>query len=403
MRFGATSASFPNGESNRRRLLFFVAAGFILGAALPLLASSPREAPPGPPPPPRPSPTASPEEPTYRNPILFADWSDPDVIRVADDYWLVASSFQEVPGLPVLHSKDLVHWTLAGQAAPRLPSPHYDVPRHGGGVWAPSIRYDCGFFHVWYGDPDLGIFTTKARDPRGPWEPLRLVREARGWIDPCPFRDTGGSLWLVHAWARSRAGINEILTVHRLSPDNLSVLDEGVKVFDGGTRHPTIGGPKVYRRDEWVYISAPDGDEKGQIVLVHARPDAGRGAPPPAPATPQVSDEFDGPALSIAYQPNVLRTRLSAERLVATALVELHGESNGAGCGLTVLGRDAAFVAIARTVDGWEAFSPSGSDVLGGGVAREGAWVGSRLGLFTAPAERPTPADSNDVDWFRVE
>ena len=184
------------------------------------------------------------------------------MIRVGDDYWLVASSFHEVPGLPILHSKDLVHWTLAGHAAPRLPSPRYDVPRHGGGVWAPSIRWDGTFFHVWYGDPDLGIFTTRARDPRGPWEPLRLVKEARGWIDPCPFRDADGSLWLVHAWAKSRAGFNGILTVHRLSPGGLSVVDDGVNVFDGETRHPTIEGPKLYRRGEWVYIFAPAGGVK---------------------------------------------------------------------------------------------------------------------------------------------
>jgi len=565
MRTGNPSASFPAGESRRRGLPLFVAASFTLGAALALLGTSSGEPQAGPPPATRRTSAASPEESTYSNPILFADWSDPDVIRVGDDYWLVASSFHEVPGLPILHSKDLVHWSLAGHAAPRLPSPRYDVPRHGGGVWAPSIRFDGGVFHVWYGDPDVGLFTTRARDPRGRWEPLRLVKEARGWIDPCPFRDADGSLWLVHAWAKSRAGFNGILTVHRLSADGLSVVDDGARVFDGGTRHPTIEGPKLYRRGEWVYLFAPaggvktgwqtvlrshsilgpweerivldqggtpvngphqgglvdtpsgewwfvhfqdrgpygrvthlqpvtwrdgwpvigedpDGDGKGQPVLVHARPSARRGTPA---VSPQVSDGFDGPvlspmwawnanprdgwfslaaragalrlfpavrpagpALSVAHQPNVLRTRLSAERLVATALVELNGETPGAASGLAVLGRDAALVAVARTGEGWEATLSSGADVLGEGVervverrpvrsgrlflrvtvepyarlrfatsedgktftpiggeviAREGAWVGSRLALFTAPLERPTAADFTDVEWFRVE
>lgn len=512
-----------------------------------------------------PPPAAAPEERTYRNPVLFADWSDPDVIRVGDDYWLVASSFHEVPGLPILHSRDLVHWRLAGHAAERLPSPRYDVPRHGGGVWAPSIRHDGGLFHVWYGDPDVGLFTTRARDPRGPWEPLRLVAEAKGWIDPCPFRGADGSLWVVHAWAKSRAGFNGVLTLRRLSADGLSVVGKRVDLFDGGTRHPTIEGPKLYRRGEWTYLFAPaggvrngwqtvlrsrrllgpweervvldqgrtavngphqgglvdtpsgewwfvhfqdrgaygrvthlqpvawrdgwpvigedpDSDGKGQPVLVHARPDAGRGAPA---VSPQASDEFDGPALSpmwawnanpssawaslaarpgalrlfptalgagarpsVALRPNVLRTRLSAERLVATALVELHGTTPGAAAGLAVLGRDAALVAVARTADGWEAVLSAGSDVLDGGVesvverrgersgrlhlrvavepgarlrfstsedgalftpiggelvAREGAWVGARLALLAAPLERPTPSDFADVHWFRVE
>ncbi len=562
---GFASAYFPSRERSRRQLPFLATASFLLGTAIALPARSPREIPFDPPRPPGPSPASPREKDLYRNPILFADWSDPDVIRVGSDFWLVASSFHEVPGLPILHSRDLVHWSLAGHAAPRLPSPRYDVPRLGGGVWAPSIRFDAGWFHVWYGDPDVGIFTTRARDPRGPWEPLRLVKEAKGWIDPCPFRDTDGTLWLVHAWAKSRAGFNGVLTVHRLSPDGRSVLDEGTTIFDGGTRHPTIEGPKLIRRGEWVYLFAPaggvktgwqtvlrsksvlgpyearivleqgstevngphqgalvdtpsgeswfvhfqdrgpygrithlqpvswrdgwpvigedpDGDGKGQPVLVHALPDAGRGAPK---ESPQLTDEFDGPSLSpmwtwtanpraewtsftarrgalrlfpiaktaetpvaVARQPNVLRTRFPAERFVATALVTLNGETPGAAGGLAVLGRDAAWAAVAKSSEGWEAVFASGADVLGEGVervverrpvrsgrlflrvtvepgarlrfstsedgvafapiggetvAREGAWVGARLALFTAPLEHPAPADSTDVEWFRVE
>src|SRR5262249_41679248 len=71
----------------------------------------------------------------YRNPVLFADYSDPDVVRVGDDFYLVASSFNVVPALPLLHSRDLVNWTIVGHAAARLPSPRYDEPQHGGGVW----------------------------------------------------------------------------------------------------------------------------------------------------------------------------------------------------------------------------------------------------------------------------
>src|SRR5690349_17831114 len=86
---------------------------------------------------------------TYRNPVLFADYSDPDVVRVGADYWLVSSSFNHVPGLPILHSRDLVNWTLANHALAALDYPdatgaslaaHYATVQHGGGVWAPSIR-----------------------------------------------------------------------------------------------------------------------------------------------------------------------------------------------------------------------------------------------------------------------
>jgi len=194
--------------------------------------------------------------------VLFGDYSDPDVIRVGNDYYLVSSSFQCVPGLPILHSRDLESWEVISYAVPRLPSPDFDRPQHGNGLWAPSIRHHDGFFWIYVGDPDRGIFMTRARDPAGPWEPLALVKEAKGWIDPCPFWDDDGTPYLVHAWAKSRAGFNSILTINRLSADGRRVIDEGTTVFDGRERQPTIEGPKLYKRNCWYYIFAPAGGVK---------------------------------------------------------------------------------------------------------------------------------------------
>jgi beta-xylosidase len=196
----------------------------------------------------------------YRNPVIFADYSDPDVVRVGSDFYLVASSFNVVPALPVLHSRDLVNWTIVGHAVPRLPSPRYDVPQHGMGVWAPSLRYHAGKYWIYFGDPDLGIFMTTASNPRGPWEPLTLVHDARGWIDPCPLWDDDGRVYLVHAWAKSRAGFNSVLTVRQLTPDGRRLADDtATNVFDGAVRHPTIEGPKFYKRNGHYYIFAPAG------------------------------------------------------------------------------------------------------------------------------------------------
>jgi beta-xylosidase len=196
----------------------------------------------------------------YRNPVIFADYSDPDVVRAGNDFYLVASSFNVTPALPILRSPDLVNWTIVGHAAPRLPSPRYDVPQHGGGVWAPSLRVHNNRFWIYFGDPDLGIFMTSAADPRGPWDPLTLVHEARGWIDPCPLWDDDGQMYLVHAWAKSRAGFNGVLTVRRLTADGRKLADDvATNVFDGGTKHPTIEGPKFYKRNGYYYIFAPAG------------------------------------------------------------------------------------------------------------------------------------------------
>lgn len=196
---------------------------------------------------------------TYGNPVLFADYSDPDVVRVGDDFYLVASSFSSVPGLPILHSTDLVNWTIIGHAALRLPSPDFDTPQHGKGIWAPSLRHHGGKFWVYVGDPDRGIYLTTATDPRGPWTALRLVKPAKGAIDSSPLWDDDGKMYLVHAWAKSRAGFNSVLTVTPLTADGLRTDGADVQVFDGHANHPTIEGPKFYKRNGFYYIFAPAG------------------------------------------------------------------------------------------------------------------------------------------------
>jgi beta-xylosidase/lysophospholipase L1-like esterase len=206
----------------------------------------------------------------YKNPVLHADYSDPDVCRAGDDFYMTASSFNCVPGLPVLHSRDLVNWTIVGHALPRLePAARFDVPRHGDGVWAPSIRYRDGEFFIYYGDPDQGIFMTKSADPRGNWSVPALVKAGRGLIDPCPLWDDDGQAYLVHAYAGSRAGIKSLLAVTRLSPDGKRAVGESRVVYDGHDADATIEGPKFYKRDDFYYIFAPAGGVTGgwQVAL----------------------------------------------------------------------------------------------------------------------------------------
>ena len=170
---------------------------------------------------------------TYTNPIIDADYSDPDVIRVGDDFYLTASSFNSIPGLPILHSKDLVNWKIIGHALQRqIPEDVFARPQHGNGVWAPSIRFHDNYFWIFYGDPDFGIYMLKARNAAGPWSEPLLIRAAKGWIDTCPFWDDDGNAYLVHAWANSRSGIKSILTINRMSADGTKLLDDGRMVFD---------------------------------------------------------------------------------------------------------------------------------------------------------------------------
>lgn len=197
---------------------------------------------------------------TYKNPILYADYSDPDVIRVGEDYFMTASSFNCAPGLPILHSKDMVNWQLVNHALPfQIPREHFGVPQHGNGVWAPSIRYHNEYFYIYWGDPDFGIYMVKTKDPFGSWDPPVLVMEAKGAIDPSPLWDDDGKAYLVHAWAGSRAGVKSLLTVHRMNAEGTKVLDAGKHVFDGHDAHPTVEGSKFYKRNGYYYIFAPAG------------------------------------------------------------------------------------------------------------------------------------------------
>jgi beta-xylosidase len=199
---------------------------------------------------------------TFKNPVLHADYSDPDVVRVGGDFYLTASSFNCVPGLPILHSRDLVNWTLIGHAVDRLPE-RFDAVLQGNGLWAPSFRYHDGKYWIVVGDPDWGILMTRADNPGGPWEPLHVVKAGLGLIDPCPLWDDDGRAYLVHAFAKSRAGKNSILVVQEMAPDCSRVIGEERLVIDGRNEvHPTIEGPKFYKRNGWYYIFAPAGGVK---------------------------------------------------------------------------------------------------------------------------------------------
>ncbi|GLB53176.1 glycoside hydrolase [Neptunitalea chrysea] len=197
---------------------------------------------------------------TYKNPILYSDYSDPDVVKVGNDYYMTASSFNSAPGLPILHSTDMVNWELINHALPVIvPEDHFKVPQHGNGVWAPSIRYHNNEIYIYWGDPDFGIYMVKTKDPYGTWEAPVLVMEAKGAIDPCPLWDEDGKAYLVHAWAGSRAGVKSLLTVNKMNAEGTKVLDKGKHVFDGHDAHPTVEGAKFYKRNGYYYIFAPAG------------------------------------------------------------------------------------------------------------------------------------------------
>lgn len=235
----------------------------------------------------QPSQSWNPDKGThYINPVLNADYSDPDVCRVGDDFYMTSSSFSSFPGLQILHSTDLVNWEIIGAALTDYPGPLWSderpwetlgqdlgtpsdcppgakewrtVPQHGNAVWAPAIRYHNGEFYIYCGDPDRGIFMVKTSDPRGRWEDPVWVVKAKGFIDPCPFWDEDGKAYLSHGCAGSRAGHKSVLFVAEMSADGTRLLERSRIVYDGHETQPTIEGTKFYKKDGFYYIFSPAG------------------------------------------------------------------------------------------------------------------------------------------------
>ena len=211
----------------------------------------------------------------YRNPVLYADYSDPDAIRVGEDYFMIASSFSNSPALPVLHSKDLVNWKVINYCLKHVPEFRYNNPIHGCGVWAPSIRYHEGTYYVCFPMPDEGIYMTTTKDPWGEWSKPVNIRPGAGWIDPCPFWDDDGKAYLVAGVAKSRIGYKSVLHIVRMQPDGMGIFGDEVKIFDGNENDQiTIEGPKMYKRNGYYYIFAPAGGVKTgwQTVLRSKNP-----------------------------------------------------------------------------------------------------------------------------------
>ena len=233
----------------------------------------------------------------YINPVLFADYSDPDVIPVGDLFLLTASSFNYTPGLPILLSRDLTEWTLVDHAVENL-GEGFENPRHSQGVWAPSVRYFHERLHIYYGMPDEGLFVVRSSRFRQEeiktyedyeqnvrWEKPVCVLAGKGLIDPCPFMEEDGRLFLIHAYAKSRIGFKSILGMCELSGDGLravsadhfivngNLVDASMRenrnlLFAGGVGEKpdehtapavTMEGPKVMKRGGFYYILAPAG------------------------------------------------------------------------------------------------------------------------------------------------
>ncbi|USQ98047.1 glycoside hydrolase family 43 protein [Caulobacter sp. RL271] len=182
---------------------------------------------------------------TYSNPPLNADYPDPDIIRVGEDFYFASTTFLNTPGLVILHSKDLVNWDIASHVMPRLTgNPKYDLVDGGDyrhGVYAPSLRYHEGRFYIAVTPVGGKTRIYSAAKITGPWSMRELDREA---FDPGLFIDNDGK-----AYVFTSIGSDGTITLLSLNADLSAVVDARVVHFNKGAE-----GSKVIRRGDWYYL-----------------------------------------------------------------------------------------------------------------------------------------------------
>ena len=190
---------------------------------------------------------------TYSNPVLPADFSDLDCIRVGDVYYAITSTFQYSPGMTVLCSKDLVNWNIIGHAVEDIrqigPEMNWDkMDRYGRGIWAGSIRYHNGRFYVLFGTPDEGFFTTWATDPTGTWAPLTNILPEAGWDDCSALWDDDGQAYFIGTLFRDRAYESYLF---KMTPDCSAIEWESRQLINKGDGREAS---KLLKVGNWYYI-----------------------------------------------------------------------------------------------------------------------------------------------------
>ena len=209
---------------------------------------------------------------TFINPVLWADYNNLDVTSVGNDFYMTAATHHFM-GMPILHSSDMVNWTIIARISRRLDiASRYDTPgqAYQHGTWAPAIRYTNGLFYVYVCTPYEGLIMSTATNAAGPWSPWYVVKSIAGWEDPCPYWDNvdsaggdgpnGQQAYLV----RSKTGAGSLI-LHKMSWDGKTLLDTGRTIATGSG----LEGPKLTKRNGYYYIFAPEGgiDSGYQVVL----------------------------------------------------------------------------------------------------------------------------------------
>ena len=293
---------------------------------------------------------------TYHNPLLPGFYPDPSICRVGDDYYMVTSSFVYYPGLPIFHSKDLVHWEQVGHGIHRPEQLDYKNCETSEGLWAPSIRYHNGTYYIINTfvsagrEADRDNYIITAKNPAGPWSNPIVVKGADG-IDSSLFFDDDGSLWYVGNYISPDClyeGHHGIY-LNELDPETFQFKGPRYIIWDGvKTRSKWIEAPHIYKKDGWYYLLVAEGGTFVNHSVQMARCRTIQGDYEICPRNPIVSHRHM-PLLnpiSVTGHADIVETQNGEWWMVLLAVRPYEG-------GHYNLGRETFMVPIIWAEDGW--------------------------------------------------
>ncbi|MGH8891629.1 MAG: glycoside hydrolase family 43 protein [Acidothermaceae bacterium] len=291
---------------------------------------------------------------TFRNPILPGSYPDPSICRVDNDYYLVTSTFEYFPALPVHHSRDLVNWRPIGHVIDRPDQLDLDHIKPSDGLYAPTIRYAAGLFYVVCtlvrGHSDSGNFVITAQDPAGPWSDPVWLRDAEGF-DPSLLFDDDGGAWFCATKQEDSDG-HTVVWVQEFDPDALKLMGERHEIWHGALRDARWSeAPHIYNVDGSYYLLTAEGGTSQEHAVMVAR-----------------SDHPTGPYTGCPRNPVFTARHLAGDSpVVATGHADLVSTPDGEwwsvllgvrddekGC----LGRETFLTPLRWHDDGWPVFSP---------------------------------------------
>lgn len=214
---------------------------------------------------------------SFHNPILSGCYPDPSICRVGEDYYLVTSTFEYFPGLPIFHSRDLVHWKQLGHVLDRASQLDLDEIRPSGGLYAPTIRHYNGIFYVVNtlvdGKAKSGNFIVTANRPEGPWSKPYWLRDVEGF-DPSLFFDDDGRVWFTANRLREEGhytGHTEIY-ICEIDIANTKLIGEETVLWDGAVKGAVWAeAAHIYKANSYYYLLVSEGGTAHHHAVTIAR------------------------------------------------------------------------------------------------------------------------------------